>query len=165
MSILLSKILCLFFAFLNLCKSLQLLSFMKHFLSKDSFKDPKRFLRPKKGGKITMYRINFCAWTRWGKRSEELNTKEEGLDRFVRATPLRWGKRSVPDRQPWAQIMEELSKRAPLRWGKRSPSRFGKRSPSRFGKRGPSRFGKREMTQENDFQLPWTSPLLEESDE
>lgn len=91
------------------------------------------------------------------------------MDRFVRATPLRWGKRSASD-QPWAQMMEELSKRAPLRWGKRSPSRFGKRSPSRFGKRGPSRFGKREM--ENDLQLPWTSShiprwqeALEESDE
>ena len=91
------------------------------------------------------------------------------MDRFVRATPLRWGKRSASD-QPWAQMMEELSKRAPLRWGKRSPSRFGKRSPSRFGKRGPSRFGKREM--EYDLQLPWTSShiptwqeTLEESDE
>ena len=80
---------------------------------------------------------------------------EEGgeMDRFVRATPLRWGKRSIPEdesdlftedqRPSWGKIMEELSKRAPLRWGKRSPSRFGKRGPSRFGKRGPSRFGKR----------------------
>ena len=95
---------------------------------------------------------------RWGKRSEEL---EEGMDRFVRATPLRWGKRSVPEdvaSRPWEKVMEELSKRAPLRWGKRSPSRFGKRSPSRFGKRGPSRFGKRGEIENEDLQIlssPW----------
>lgn len=86
---------------------------------------------------------------RWGKRDELL--------RPARASPLRWGKRSAPyyeeedddsrSEEPvslrWAQMLDELQKRAPLRWGKRAPVRFGKRGPSRFGKRGPSRFGKR----------------------
>ena len=90
---------------------------------------------------------------RWGKR-------EQALLRPVRATPLRWGKRSVDsqlyellnkheDEEPLEKRvpLDELlnkpeadwEKRAPLRWGKRAPARFGKRAPARFGKRAPSR--------------------------
>ena len=91
---------------------------------------------------------------RWGKR-------EQALLRPVRATPLRWGKRSVDsqlyellnkheDEEPLEKRvpLDELlnkpeadwEKRAPLRWGKRAPARFGKRAPARFGKRAPSRY-------------------------
>merc|ERR1719288_627466 len=70
------------------------------------------------------------------------NSHHEIGDRFTRsikATPLRWGKRSTD-----SQLYELYNKRAPLRWGKRAPSRFGKRAPMRFGKRAPMRFGKRD---------------------
>ena len=99
------------------------------------------------------YRSHFYFLHRWGKR-------EQALLRPVRATPLRWGKRSVDsqlyellnkheDEEPLEKRvpLDELlnkpeadwEKRAPLRWGKRAPARFGKRAPARFGKRAPSR--------------------------
>lgn len=65
--------------------------------------------------------------------------------RPVRATPLRWGKRSID-----SQLYELYNKRAPMRWGKRAPSRFGKRAPMRFGKRAPMRFGKRDPSEVAD---------------
>ena len=106
-----------------------------------------------------LYSIIFISQTtfiifRWGKR-------EQALLRPVRATPLRWGKRSVDsqlyellnkheDEEPLEKRvpLDELlnkpeadwEKRAPLRWGKRAPARFGKRAPARFGKRAPSRY-------------------------
>ena len=100
------------------------------------------------------YRSHFYFLHRWGKR-------EQALLRPVRATPLRWGKRSVDsqlyellnkheDEEPLEKRvpLDELlnkpeadwEKRAPLRWGKRAPARFGKRAPARFGKRAPSRY-------------------------
>ena len=44
---------------------------------------------------------------------------EDSLMRPARATPLRWGKRSVD-----SQLYDLYNKRAPLRWGKRAPSRY-----------------------------------------
>ena len=102
---------------------------------------------------LSVIDYNFCFFCRWGKR-------EQALLRPVRATPLRWGKRSVDsqlyellnkheDEEPLEKRipLDELlnkpdadwEKRAPLRWGKRAPARFGKRAPARFGKRAPSR--------------------------
>ena len=102
---------------------------------------------------IFIYIPDYIYYFRWGKR-------EQALLRPVRATPLRWGKRSVDsqlyellnkheDEEPLEKRvpLDELlnkpeadwEKRAPLRWGKRAPARFGKRAPARFGKRAPSR--------------------------
>ena len=58
--------------------------------------------------------FNIPYYFRWGKRA-----LEDNLMRPVRATPLRWGKRSTD-----SQLFELYNKRAPLRWGKRAPSRY-----------------------------------------
>ena len=82
-------------------------------------------------GKLSYIILSF----RWGKRDAD----DEKIARYIRASPLRWGKRSLPSDN-------EIDKREPLRWGKREPLRWGKRMTDNLGeleKKAPLRWGKR----------------------